>query len=173
VQICADGALYLYNTTRAAQTAAGPTACEAVVLKRAQVPGPETRDCVPVPDTLSFRIQTSDSNYLNGLVLNGENVLTSVVDYSEAEVFKSAPGRYGQITLVSADGRTLYSDQDIGGSGNGPIYFDGIGLLLTSHITPNYFTDRPLKRHLRHFEHEPCTGTSRLLHIKACYLSRC
>lgn len=135
VQICADGALYLYNATRAAQTAAAPTACKIVVLKRAQIPGPQAKDCIPVPAGKEFRIKASNSNYLNGLVLDGENLLTSVVNYSEAEVFKSAPGVYGQITIVGADGRTLYSDQDIGGSGDGPIYFDDMGLLLTSHMT--------------------------------------
>jgi hypothetical protein len=131
VQICQDGALYLYNTTRAANTA-----CNTVVLKRAEAPSPETRDCVPVPDGQQFRIRIisgSNPDYLVGMVENGEQTLTGTPQYGQAEVFKSAPGRYGQIRLVAADGRTLYSDQDIGGSGDGPIYFDELGLSLASH----------------------------------------
>jgi hypothetical protein len=89
VQIC-DGFLSLYNTTRAAATA-----CETCVLKRAEVPGPETKSCAPFPR--EFRIKVVDSsNYLTGLAENDE--------------------------------------QDIGGSGDGPIYFDDLGLSLASDI---------------------------------------
>jgi hypothetical protein len=135
VQICADGALYLYNTTRAAETAAGPTACKTVVLERAQAPSPETRDCVAVPDS-EFRIKVvRSSDYLTGLVENDQQELTVTSEYNEAVPFRAAPGTNGQITLVSsANGRTLYSDQDLGGSGDGPIYFDDLGLSLTSKI---------------------------------------
>lgn len=127
VQIC-DGFLSLYNTTRAATTA-----CETCVLKRAEVPGPETKSCAPVPR--EFRIKVVDSsNYLTGLAENDEQKLTTTPNYNEAVALRSAPGRDGQVTLVGADGRTLYSDQDIGGSGDGPIYFDDLGLSLASDI---------------------------------------
>ena len=103
-------------------------------MKRAEVPGPETKSCAPVPR--EFRIKVVDSsNYLTGLAEDNEQKLTGTPNYSEAEVFKSAPGRYGQITLVAADGRTLYSDQDIGGSGDGPIYFDDQGLSPASQMS--------------------------------------
>ena len=103
------------------------------MLKRAEVPGPETKSCALVPR--EFRIKVVDSsNYLTGLAENDEQKLTTTPDYNEAVALRSAPGRDGQITLVGADGRTLYSDQDIGGSGDGPIYFDDLGLSLASDI---------------------------------------
>jgi hypothetical protein len=142
VQICPestvpypDGVLYLYNTTRAANSE-----CEIVELKRVDLP------CVPVPDNQEFRIRIfsgSNPDYLVGMVENGEQVLTGTPRYAEAEVFKSAPGRNGQITLVGADNKTLYySDQDITGSGDGPIYFDELGLSSASHmLSERHFTD--------------------------------
>jgi hypothetical protein len=69
------------------------------------------------------------------LVENDQQELTVTSEYNEAVPFRAAPGTNGQITLVSsANGRTLYSDQDLGGSGDGPIYFDDLGLSLTSKI---------------------------------------
>jgi hypothetical protein len=143
VQICPestvlhpDGALYLYNTTGAANSG-----CETVELKRVNLP------CVPVPDNQEFRIRIfsgSNPDYLNGMLdSSNEAVLTGTPRYTEAEVFKSAPGRDGQITLVGADNKTLYcSDQDITGSGDGPIYFDELGLSSASHmLSERHFTD--------------------------------
>jgi len=158
VQMCESDlkqrVLHLYSSTRA--VAPG---CNIVVLKLAELPSPEVQDCVPVPDGQEFRLQIADSSYyLGGLVQNGEQMLTATPDNSQAIPFLSAPGRDGQITLVSANGRTLYSDQDITGSGNGPIYFDELGLSLLNlppQIQVALLTYFP--RRLRKVEHEPCT----------------
>ena len=53
------------------------------MLKRAEVPGPETKSCAPVPR--EFRIKVVDSsNYLTGLAENDEQKLTTTPNYNEA-----------------------------------------------------------------------------------------
>jgi hypothetical protein len=140
VQICLDGELHLYNTKQADYYG-----CRTVVLKLAEKPGPEELNCKPMADGVGFRIQVvsdSNSDYLVEMVDRGNPVLGGSGDYSQAEVFVSSTIRDGQIVLRSADGRAVYSDQDLGGSGDGPIYFDDMGVLPPIPRPSEHFTDQ-------------------------------
>lgn len=58
--------------------------------------------------------------------------LVTTGDYASAVPFTAAPDGNGQITLLSAAGTTLFSDQDsILGSGDGPIYW---GIFIRAHM---------------------------------------
>lgn len=148
VQICPDSVLYLHS----AAVAASPR-CNTVRWRLVQLnpsypvtttssttpatpsptisPSPEVSACVPVPDGQEFRISVVGSHdWLTGsdggnlpVSLDGSTLITTP-DYSQAISFGAAPGKNGRITLLNADGTTLYSDQDLTGSGNEPIYFD-------------------------------------------------
>jgi hypothetical protein len=139
VQICPDGELHLYNTKEAAEYG-----CRTVVLKLAEKPGPEELNCKPMADGVPFRIQVDsdfNSDYLVEMV-DIDPVLGGSGDYSQAEVFSSSPVRDGQIALLSADGRTVYSGQDLVGSGDGPIHFDDMGVLPPIPQPSEHFTDQ-------------------------------
>lgn len=119
-------------TTTSASTTASPSASVSA--------------CVPVPDGQEFRLSlVGTSDYLTGAtggltpIGNEGQQLVITQDYSQAIPFLSAPGRDGQITLVSSDGTTLYSDQDITGSGNGPVYFDTLDAIENSAFNPVQF----------------------------------
>lgn len=167
VQICPNGQLHLNNPTRAVESG-----CNTITLRRAEVPPsyvppstspsnppvtppknpPYTSACVPVPDGQEFRMFLRDNGdfltgFNGGAAPNGNDgqQLTFVTTAAEAIIFRSAPGRNGQITVLSADDTTLYSDQDLGGSGDGPIYFDNLLEYENSNMYPVQFclqTDR-------------------------------
>lgn len=60
--------------------------------------------------------------------------LVTTGDLADAVPFTAAADGNGQITLLSANGATLFSDQDsILGSGDGPIYW-GMYLYLTGYV---------------------------------------
>jgi hypothetical protein len=106
--------------------------------------------CVPVPDGQEFRISIVDSrDYLTGSdggnlpVSSDGSTLITTPDYSQAIPFRAAPGKNGQITLLNADGTTLYSDQDLTGSGDEPIYFDTLQTSEDSSMYPVQFCLQP------------------------------
>ena len=113
-------------------------------------PSPSVSACVPVPDGQEFRISIVDSrDYLTGSdggnlpVSSDGSTLTTTPDYSHAIPFRAASGKNGQITLLNADGTTLYSDQDLTGSGDEPIYFDTLQTSEDSNMYPVQFCLQP------------------------------
>lgn len=121
-----------YPTTTSVSTTASPSA--SVIA------------CVPVPDGQEFRLSlVGTSVYLTGAkggltqIGNEGQQLVTTQDYSQAIPFLSAPGREGQITLISGDGTTFYSDQNITGGGNGPVYFDTLDAIENSAFNPVQF----------------------------------
>lgn len=106
--------------------------------------------CVPVPDGQEFRVSVvGSSEYLTGAdggnspVSADGSTLVTTTDFSQAIPFRTAPGRNGQITLINAGGTTLYSDQDITGSGDEPIYFDTLQTSEDSGMYPVQFCLQP------------------------------
>jgi hypothetical protein len=105
--------------------------------------------CVPVDDGQEFRVGiVGGPQYLaaaagaDGAAPDDQTLVTTT-DSSQALPFKAAPGRNGQITFVKADGTTLYSDQDLGGNGDGPVYFDDLDTFETSNMFPVQFCLQP------------------------------
>jgi hypothetical protein len=163
VQICPDSALYLHS----ASVAASPR-CNTVRLRLVQLnpsypvtstssttsatpsstssPSPSVSACVPVPDGQEFRVSVvGSSEYLTGAdggnspVSSDGSTLVTTTDYSQAIPFRAALGKNGQITLLNVDGTTLYSDQDLTGSGDEPIYFDTLQTSEDSSMYPVQF----------------------------------
>lgn len=123
-----------------------PTSPTTTSVSTTASPSASVSACVPVPDGQEFRLSlVGTSDYLTGAtggltpIGNEGQQLAITQDYSQAIPFLSAPGRDGQITLVSSDGTTLYSDQDITGSGNGPVYFDTLDAIENSAFNPVQF----------------------------------
>lgn len=163
VQICPDSLLYLYKPSIAAGSG-----CNTVRLRLAQVPPgysipttttatssatptptPSPSVCVPVPDGQEFHVSlVGESAYLTGAAGDGgaapvEQTLITTTNYSQAIPFQASPGRDGQITFINADGTTLYSDQDLGGNGDGPVYFDDLDTISNSNMFPVQFCLQP------------------------------
>jgi hypothetical protein len=168
VQICPDGILYLQNAANAASQG-----CNTVTLRLVQLPPsypvpttittssttsstttststPSVSACVPVPDSQEFRVSiVGNSGYLTGAVGDSSptsedgSELVTTTEYSQAIPFRAAPGKDGQITLLNADGTTLYSDQDITGTGDEPIYFDTLQTSEDSGMYPVQFCLQP------------------------------
>ena len=167
VQICPDSALYLHS----AAVAASPR-CNTVRLRLVQLnpsypvtstssttsatpsstssPSPSVSACVPVPDGQEFRVSVvGSSEYLTGAdggslpVSSDGSTLVTTTDYSQAIPFRAALGKNGQITLLNVDGTTLYSDQDLTGSGDEPIYFDTLQTSEDSSMYPVQFCLQP------------------------------
>lgn len=162
VQICPDSALYLHS----ASVAASPR-CNTVRLRLVQLnpsypvtststssstssptssPSPSVSACVPVPEGQEFRVSVvGSSEYLTGAdggnlpVSSDGSTLVTTTDYSQAIPFRAALGKNGQITLLNVDGTTLYSDQDLTGSGDEPIYFDTLQTSEDSSMYPVQF----------------------------------
>jgi hypothetical protein len=106
--------------------------------------------CVPVPDGQEFRVSVvGSSQYLTGAdggslpVSSDGSTLVTTTDYSQAIPFRAALGKNGQITLLNVDGTTLYSDQDLTGSGDEPIYFDTLQTSEDSSMYPVQFCLQP------------------------------
>jgi hypothetical protein len=110
---------------------------------------PSVSMCVPVPDGQQFRVSVVDgSEYLIAAAGAGgatpdDQTLVTTTDYNQALPFKAAPGRDAQITFVRGDGTTLYSDQDLGGNGDGPVYFDDLDTFENSNMFPMQFCLQP------------------------------
>ena len=161
VQICPDSVLYLHS----AAVAASPR-CNTVRLRLVQInpsypspttssttsatPSPSVSACVSVPDGQEFRVSVvGSSEYLTGAdggnlpVSSDGSTLVTTTDYSQAIPFRAAPGKNGQITLLNTDGTTLYSDQDLTGSGDEPIYFDTLQTSEDSSMYPVQFCLQP------------------------------
>jgi hypothetical protein len=167
VQICPDSVLYLHSASVAASQG-----CNTVRLRLVQVnpsypvttasstssetpsptisPSPSVSACVPVPDGQEFRVSVvGSSQYLTGAdggslpVSSDGSTLVTTTDYSQAIPFRAALGKNGQITLLNVDGTTLYSDQDLTGSGDEPIYFDTLQTSEDSSMYPVQFCLQP------------------------------
>jgi hypothetical protein len=110
---------------------------------------PSVSACVPVLDGQQFRVSVvGGSEYVivaagAGGVTPDDRTLVTRTDYNQALPFKAAPGRDGQITFVRGDGTTLYSDQDLGGNGDGSVYFDDLDAFENSNMFPVQFCLQP------------------------------
>lgn len=75
---------------------------------------------------------------------NQDQRLVSTGNFAEAIEFEAASNGNGQITVISASGATLFSDQDkLQGSGNGPVYFDDISAYNSGDYYPVQFCLQP------------------------------
>jgi hypothetical protein len=75
---------------------------------------------------------------------NRDQRVVTTSDYTNAIYFSAATDGNGQTTLVSADGTTLFSDQDsLVGSGDGPIYWDSYAVFSNGDYFPVQFCLQP------------------------------
>jgi hypothetical protein len=141
---------FVYNTvpttpTTSATSLATTTTTSDTLSSTTTTSSPSVSACVPVPDGQEFRVSViGGSEYLNAAAgasgtTPDDQTLVTTTDYNQALPFKAAPGRDGQITFVKADGTTLYSDQDLGSNGDGPVYFDDLDTFQNSNMFPVQF----------------------------------
>lgn len=156
VQMCGpNNILELHNPT----VAASSSNCNTVRLQIAQAPpgyyAVTTTTSTTSSSTTSSQTSTATvQRFRIRRVSNGQyladsdpsrpptisHTLIGVLDAVDAVIFTTVPGGNGQITMYAQDGSTLlFSNQDPGGTGRQPIYFDSLPFNQNGNYQPVYF----------------------------------